>query len=414
MSNIFGKVLELVNIQTINDQTFLHIMCYYEQEVELLWKIDNHTASNIKEIFNYDGIHKYRFSLHTAFDTNNNSYISMVTRTYRDQSERLYFTCSLDFINELESIKTVQNIQELLSSPFLFSIQLIENEIQELLGNRDENRNVPKKHSFPFKWKAITIIFILGFALYGYSNSLINISGTIETNAMNVEEENPNVSVEKDSLEEESENFVADEEKKQPEYNIPIIDVTESMTFSLPEGYVALTFDDGPSIYTTQIADVLKEYEVGGTFFFIGTNAKKYPEHVDYVQSSGFSIGSHTMNHPNMANLTYDQQLNEIQQSIRVIEDITNQDVVLFRPPYGSYKNQTKEIVLQNHYNMVLWNIDPKDWKTRNAERIYHDSISMDTSGSIILLHESQAVVEALPNIIDHLKEQGLKIVNLQ
>ena len=63
---------------------------------------------------------------------------------------------------------------------------------------------------------------------------------------------------------------------------------------------------------------------------------------------------------------------------------------------------------------MVLWNNDPKDWKTRNSDRILDDIQSSDVSGSIILLHESQAVIDALPNIVEYLQQFDLEIVNLK
>ncbi len=120
------------------------------------------------------------------------------------------------------------------------------------------------------------------------------------------------------------------------------------------------------------------------------------------------------MTHPNLASLTYNDQIAEIQQSTKVIEEIINDEVILFRPPYEAFNEETEKIIQENNYKMILWNQDPEDWKTRDADKIYHYIQNIDASGSIILLHESQAVIDALPRILEHLNKQGLKIVNLK
>ncbi|MNP58117.1 Peptidoglycan-N-acetylglucosamine deacetylase [compost metagenome] len=63
---------------------------------------------------------------------------------------------------------------------------------------------------------------------------------------------------------------------------------------------------------------------------------------------------------------------------------------------------------------MVLWNTDPEDWKSQNADAIYTSIMKSKVNGSIILLHESQATIDALPKIIQYLKDKELEIVNLQ
>lgn len=52
--------------------------------------------------------------------------------------------------------------------------------------------------------------------------------------------------------------------------NSSVLKLKQGVTYNLPDGYVALTFDDGPSIYTKEIVEILKQYNVGGTFFFCG------------------------------------------------------------------------------------------------------------------------------------------------
>ena len=96
------------------------------------------------------------------------------------------------------------------------------------------------------------------------------------------------------------------------------------------------------------------------------------------------------------------------------MEEIIDEDVLLFRPPYGSYNKQLVDLAIEHEYKIVLWNNDPEDWKTRNPNKIFESIKNSNTSGAIILLHESQAVVDSLPKIIEYLQEQDLEIVNLK
>ena len=195
---------------------------------------------------------------------------------------------------------------------------------------------------------------------------------------------------------------------------LPCIELDEAVTYGLPEGSVALTFDDGPSPYSAGIVDVLKEYEVGGTFFFIGYNVARYPDAVKYVHQNGYSIGSHSMDHAKMTDLSCEKQEYEMVQSIRSIEDIIKERVFLFRAPFGSFDEQVENLAREYQYKLVLWNNDPKDWKTRNADQIFLHIHDTELSGSIILLHESQAVVDTLPRVIEYIQKQDLEMVSLR
>lgn len=73
-----------------------------------------------------------------------------------------------------------------------------------------------------------------------------------------------------------------------------------------------------------------------------------------------------------------------------------------------------KDLANQYGYKIILWNNDPEDWRNKDADAIVNHIKNTDISGSIILLHESQAVIDALPRIINYLKEQNLEIVSLK
>ncbi|MBS4189926.1 polysaccharide deacetylase family protein [Bacillus sp. FJAT-49705] len=410
MSVYHGKILELVAIEKSNEKSYLRIKLSFEQEDELFWEIDSDTAENLITISEFDENHKYRLSLHTTIDTNKKQYISYMTRTYREKSERIYFACSADYKNNLDSIKNTQSVNDFKKLPYLSSnLSAIEEKKIE-----EKNKAVNSKgYKLPFKWVSVVMICVIFSILFGYSNHSNLNEPEINNNTIPIAEAKT-----VDVNEVNSNNVVTPATKLVKDESTPssppYIKLDESIAYSLPEGYVALTFDDGPSKYTVEIVDILKKYKVGGTFFFIGTNAKKRPDDVRYVQSNKYSIGSHSMNHLIMSDLSYEKQENEFIQGNKVIEDITNEKVVLFRPPYAAFNDQTKDAVNHHQNKIVLWNRDTEDWKSRDADKIFNYIHNTESSGSIILLHESQAVIDALPKIIEHLQEQNLKIVSLQ
>lgn len=413
MSVYQGKVIELLAIEKENEKVFSRIKLYFETEVELLWEIDRDTAENLISISNLTGNHKYRLSLHTTLDPIKGQFINSITKTYRDKSERICFVCSTGYKNNLDSIKNTQSMNDLMKLPFL--------SIEESAIDRDkiEQKNevvIPKAYTFPFKLVYATLIGTILVLLFGLFNS-----NYLHKNTMN-DTTIAQAQVKTAELQLDNKESVVTPVYGLPELvkgdtvqlGLPYLEIEDSVVFSLPAGNVALTFDDGPSKYTEEIVDILKHYKVGGTFFFIGMNVKNHPDSVRYVQSNGYSIGNHSMNHPKMSEIPYEKQVDELIQSTKAIEEITNEKVTLFRPPYGAFNKQTKEILHNHQEKMILWNTDPKDWQTRDAKKIFNYINESDGSGAIIILHESQAVIDALPRIIEYLQEKNLNIVSLQ
>lgn len=419
MSVYSGKVMELVSIENDNEKSYLLIKLSFEQEVELFWEIDNDTAENLMTISEFDENHKYRLSLHTTYDKIKNQYLSLITRTYRNKSERISFACSVDFKTNLESIKNTKSINDLKRLLFLsMTLPAVDGKKIEQKIEQNEVIN-PKRFKLQFKWVSVAIISVIIFILFGnsnksYSNNLsLNKAQINKTTITTAKVENTEAHLKnKKNIDTPVTSKLAKDTSS--DSSLPYIELGDSIAFKVPEGYVSLTFDDGPSKYTERIVDILKKYNVGGTFFFIGNNVIKHPDYVRYVHSNGYSIGSHSMDHVEMSHLSYKKQEEELLQSTKAIEDITNEKVVLFRPPYEALNELTKEVIHDHHDKMILWNRDTEDWKTRDANKIFNYVRNTEASGSIILLHESLAVIDALPKIIEHLKEQKLTIVSLQ
>ncbi|WP_019914752.1 polysaccharide deacetylase family protein [Paenibacillus sp. HW567] len=184
--------------------------------------------------------------------------------------------------------------------------------------------------------------------------------------------------------------------------------------YSLAKGYVALSFDDGPSEYTRQIVDILQEHGVAANFLFIGQNAKQHPDEVRYAAEHGMPVGSHSWDHSEMTKNSIEENRTNLARSIRELEQTTGEPVTVFRPPYGAINSKLAAEAGRQHLKVLLWNRDPEDWKVNTAEQILHYFHNTDPSGGIYLLHEKAITVKALPEIIDYLKSKKLKFAILK
>lgn len=176
---------------------------------------------------------------------------------------------------------------------------------------------------------------------------------------------------------------------------------------------VAITFDDGPSgTITTRLLDELDKRDAKVTFFMVGNRAENQPELVKRVYDSGHTIGNHSYSHKSFNKQTPDQYLNEINTTNYILSNITGEEVIFVRPPYGAYKQSTKDNV---NMNFILWSVDTLDWKTRDADATYNSIVSSVQDGSIILMHDLyEPTVDAAIRSIDYLLENGYAVVSLE
>ncbi|GFN32865.1 polysaccharide deacetylase family protein [Paenibacillus xylaniclasticus] len=189
---------------------------------------------------------------------------------------------------------------------------------------------------------------------------------------------------------------------------------SDKYTYKLPKGYVALTFDDGPSVYTKQIVDALDEHGLAGTFFFVGKNAAKFEEEVKYAADHGMSVGNHSWDHSQLTELSGDAGIDNILKTNQELLRDGAKQVTLFRPPYGSLNDELEEQVGKQNMKVIMWNRDPEDWDADTRDEVIDYFKQIEPSGGIFVLHEKKHTVEALPAIIQYLQEQDLKFVIFQ
>ena len=173
---------------------------------------------------------------------------------------------------------------------------------------------------------------------------------------------------------------------------------------------IALTFDDGPHPeYTPMLLDGLKEREVSAAFFLMGKNAEKYPEIVERMHKEGHTIGNHSYSHVQLSSLEDLEACKEITKANKVVESITGKEPDYIRPPFGSWNPDLDCIT---NMIVVLWDVDPLDWKCQNTDLIVKRVVSKVKEDDIILLHDSyKTTVEATFQIIDTLEKEGYEFV---
>ncbi|MEJ6347802.1 polysaccharide deacetylase family protein [Holzapfeliella sp. He02] len=188
-----------------------------------------------------------------------------------------------------------------------------------------------------------------------------------------------------------------------------IADKSQNQT---PKKVVALTFDDGPRPGSTDsILSTLNQFDIKATFFMLGQNAKRHPDLVKKVKENGHAIGSHSYNHPMLTKLKPDELIKQINQTGQAIYEAAHIYPTLFRPPYGARNQVVDQTILKP---LIEWNIDSEDWKKPGTETLLKTIQQNVRSGSIILMHDiHQTTADALPTVINYLKNAGYEFVSI-
>jgi peptidoglycan-N-acetylglucosamine deacetylase len=180
--------------------------------------------------------------------------------------------------------------------------------------------------------------------------------------------------------------------------------------------YIAMTFDDGPSAENTpRLLEILKQRNIKATFFLIGQNVAANPDIVRRILAEGHEVGNHSWTHPQLSKLSDDRVTAEITKTQDAIKDASGYTPTLLRPPYGAITPRQREwIANQFGLNIILWSVDPFDWKRPGASVIMQRILSQARPGAIILSHDiHKQTVDAMPATLDALSAKGYKFVTV-
>jgi len=185
-----------------------------------------------------------------------------------------------------------------------------------------------------------------------------------------------------------------------------------------------MTFDDGPNgTYTTQILDTLAQFSAKATFFVLGQQVSAGADIVADSTSRGNYQANHSFTHTDLTTLSQGAFNDEVNNTYNAIQSATGgQDndrtkLLCLRPPYGAMDGNTGSYAAALGYELVLWDLDPQDWRQPGADQIANYVISNAHPGAITLMHDGggyrDQTVAALNTILGALSGQGYRFESL-
>ena len=174
---------------------------------------------------------------------------------------------------------------------------------------------------------------------------------------------------------------------------------------------VALTYDDGPSIYTPRILKTLKENNSVATFFVVGNRVPMYSDTVKKAHDMGCEIGNHTYEHKSLPNLSETEVKRQISKTNKEVKKAIGEKPVIMRPTGGATNTNIKKWV---GMPSIIWSVDTLDWKTRNADSTRRAVLNRVKDGDIVLMHDLySATATASETIIPELVRRGYQLVTV-
>lgn len=176
---------------------------------------------------------------------------------------------------------------------------------------------------------------------------------------------------------------------------------------------VALTFDDGPRASTTgRLLDGLAAREVQATFFLVGSRVSGQEDLIRRMAEEGHQIGVHTYDHVPVTQLSRRDFDLQVGKTRSLLLDILGEGDFWLRPPYGLVDAAALSWA---DCPVVLWSVDPEDWKDRDVNRIAAAVLEHVEDGDIILMHDIyDSSVDAALQLVDALQARGFCFVTVR
>lgn len=186
----------------------------------------------------------------------------------------------------------------------------------------------------------------------------------------------------------------------------------DGYNYSADKKTVALTFDDGPNgSRTNKIVELLEQNKAHATFFMVGNKMNYGAATIQNVLAKGNEIGSHSYSHKNMKRQKVSELIEDEEKTKSIYKNLTGQELVYTRPPYGSINTTVKESL---DTIFITWNLDTEDWLHRNKDYIVDYVVENVEDGDIILMHDSyDTTVEAVSVLLPKLYAMGYQVVSV-
>lgn len=182
-----------------------------------------------------------------------------------------------------------------------------------------------------------------------------------------------------------------------------------------PQGYIALTFDDGPSGELTQrLLDGLRARNARATFFLCGYRMDEYPAILSRYIPEGHEVAVHSTVHTDLTKLSREEVSRDMQETAQKIADMLGVRPKLMRPPGGAYNDLVVQEAKEQGLSVILWSVDPRDWATHNAARVMETMAKQAGDGDVVLMHDlSDSSVAAALRLVDALQSRGYEFVTV-
>ena len=185
---------------------------------------------------------------------------------------------------------------------------------------------------------------------------------------------------------------------------------------------VVLTFDDGPSPYTTnKILRTLRQHCTKATFFVVGSMARAYPSTLRNVARAGHTIAHHSYSHGNLTRKHISASARDVEKGFnavrRALGPEAKRNTHLFRYPYLARNSRLDSVVKAQGLLPVSASIMSQDWKQGSSDSVVNRVMrQLDRQKrGVILMHDIQRrTAEALPKLLRRLDHEGYKIVHIK
>ena len=175
---------------------------------------------------------------------------------------------------------------------------------------------------------------------------------------------------------------------------------------------VALTFDDGPSVYTDSILDTFEKYGQRCTFFVVGDRISWNEDQTIREAALGCEQGNHTFGHNRLTTLTDVEMKEKLKGTDEELIRVTGKPSTCLRPPEGKW-NETLQAVCG--CPIILWSVDSRDWETKNTNSTINQVVGEVKDGDIVLMHDLyKSTADAVIEIVPALLNDGFQLVTVE
>ncbi len=165
--------------------------------------------------------------------------------------------------------------------------------------------------------------------------------------------------------------------------------------------------------YIQPMLDIFAENGVTTTFFVGGMWVRDNEETLKKICAAGHEIANHGYFHKDHKKLNYERNREEIEVTHKLVESITGVSMNLFAPPSGSFGDTAIKAAEDLGYKTIMWSLDTIDWRDKDSELIFSRATEKAEGGSLILMHPTEATVNALNRIIRTLANKQLKVAKV-